>query len=149
MPRNRGPRTAPRAVTLPAHRRLSGRQRPIARTLGEAILEDLAASTEPRPRTRAECRDGPRPCPWVGCKWHLYLDVNPATGALKLNFPDRELDELVQTCALDVAERGEHVLETVGELTNLTRERVRLTEVRALLKLRGVFDAGSDDSEAG
>jgi hypothetical protein len=30
-----------------------------------------------RPRTRAECKDEPRPCPWVACKHHLYLDINP------------------------------------------------------------------------
>lgn len=28
-----------------------------------------------RPTVRSECENGPRPCPWVGCKYHLYLDV--------------------------------------------------------------------------
>src|SRR5262249_33319259 len=40
-----------------------------------------------RPRTRAECKTGPRPCLFVSCKHHLYLDVNPETGSVKLNFP--------------------------------------------------------------
>lgn len=32
-----------------------------------------------------DCVNRPRPCPWVGCKWHLYLDVNPETGAMVFN----------------------------------------------------------------
>ena len=43
---------------------------------------------------------------FVSCKHHLYLDVNPATGSIKLNFPDKEIWELEHTCALDVAERA-------------------------------------------
>jgi hypothetical protein len=31
------------------------------------------------------CIDRPRPCPWVGCKHHLLLDVNEATGSITLN----------------------------------------------------------------
>ena len=40
------------------------------------------------------------------------------------------------TCALDVAERGGITLEEVGEIMNLTRERIRQVEVRGLLKLK-------------
>lgn len=29
----------------------------------------------PRPRTRADCLDGPRPCPWVACRHHLLFEV--------------------------------------------------------------------------
>jgi hypothetical protein len=90
-----------------------------------------------RPRTRAECATGTRPCPWVACKHHLYLDINPRTGSIKLNFPELEPWELEHTCALDVAENGGKTLEEIGEITNLTRERVRQVEVRGLLALRG------------
>ena len=31
-----------------------------------------------RPLTRAECKDGPRPCPWVSCRHHLLLEVASA-----------------------------------------------------------------------
>ncbi|MCS6913153.1 MAG: sigma factor-like helix-turn-helix DNA-binding protein [Myxococcales bacterium] len=89
-----------------------------------------------RPRTRAECIDGPRPCPWVSCKHHLFLDVNPETGSIKLNFPDLEVWEMKETCSLDVADRGGITLEEVGEILNLTRERIRQVEVRGLLKLK-------------
>ena len=90
----------------------------------------------PRPTSRAECRAELRPCPWVACKHHLYLDINPETGSIKINFPDLEPWELKHTCALDVAERGGITLEEVGEIMNLTRERIRQVEVRGLLKLK-------------
>jgi hypothetical protein len=91
-----------------------------------------------RPRTRSDCVHGARPCLFVACKHHLYLDVNPETGSIKVNFPDKEPWELEDTCALDVAERGGVTLEEVGELLNLTRERVRQVEVEGLQKLRDV-----------
>ncbi|HEU4431414.1 MAG TPA: sigma factor-like helix-turn-helix DNA-binding protein, partial [Myxococcota bacterium] len=90
----------------------------------------------PRPQTRGECRDEMRPCPWVACKHHLYLDINPDTGSIILNFPDLEPWELQHTCAIDVAERGGITLEATGEILNLTRERIRQLEVRGLLKLK-------------
>lgn len=97
-----------------------------------------------RPLTRGECRDQPRPCPWVSCKFNLYLDVNPETGSITLNFPDLEPWELRETCVLDVAERGGLTLEEVGDILNLTRERIRQLEVRGLLKLkRDGFLAGA------
>ena len=81
-----------------------------------------------RPRTRAECSQEQRPCPWVSCKHHLYLDINPETGSIKINFPELEPWELKNTCALDVAEKGGITLEEVGEIMNLTRERIRQVE---------------------
>ena len=88
-----------------------------------------------RPRSRADCATGPRPCMFISCKHHLYLDVNPSTGSIKLNFPDKEVWELRETCALDVAERGGMTLEEVGEILNLTRERIRQVEAAGLKKL--------------
>jgi hypothetical protein len=95
-----------------------------------------------RPRKRAECINGPRPCLFVSCKHNLYLDVNPETGSIKLNFPDKEIWELEHTCALDVAEKGGITLEEVGAIMNLTRERIRQVETRGLAKLR---EATEDD----
>ena len=90
----------------------------------------------PRPRTRAECRCMERPCPFVGCKHHLYLDVSPR-GGIKFNFPDLEVWELQETCALDVAERpGGVTLEEVGAIMNLTRERIRQLEAIGLQRLQ-------------
>lgn len=89
-----------------------------------------------RPANRSECVSEPRPCLYVTCKHHLYLDVNPETGSVKVNFPGKEVWELTETCALDVAERGGITLEEVGEILNLTRERIRQLEVSALGKLK-------------
>lgn len=83
-----------------------------------------------RPKVRGDCVDGPRPCPWVSCVYHLHLDVLK-NGHLKVNQPDHEPWELTETCALDVADRGETKLETIAGMLNLTRERVRQIEVRA------------------
>jgi hypothetical protein len=91
-----------------------------------------------RPTTRGACKEDVRPCPYVSCKHHLYLDVNPETGSIKLNFPDLEVWEMAETCSLDVADKGGITLEEVGEILNLTRERIRQVEVRGLLKLKMV-----------
>ena len=101
----------------------------------QALMAELEAT---RPRTRADCAEGERPCPYVSCKHHLYLDVNPETGSIKLNFPDLEVWEMAETCSLDVADKGGITLEEVGEILNLTRERIRQVEVRGLLKLKMV-----------
>jgi hypothetical protein len=93
-----------------------------------------------KPRAREECIDGPRPCPFVSCKHHLYIDVSPRTGAIKLNFPDLEVWEMGESCALDVADRGGTTLEDVGAIMNLTRERIRQVEVKALAKLEALKD---------
>jgi hypothetical protein len=89
-----------------------------------------------RPQTRAECLQMERPCPFVSCEHHLYLDVNPDSGAIKLNFPHLEVWEMPETCSLDVADRGGITLEEVGAILNLTRERIRQVEVRGLVKIR-------------
>lgn len=93
-----------------------------------------------KPRKRADCVDGPRPCPFVSCEYHLFVDVSPRTGAIKLNFPDLEVWELTESCALDVADRGGTTLEDVGAIMNLTRERIRQVEVKALAKLEALRD---------
>jgi hypothetical protein len=93
-----------------------------------------------KPKSRAECAEGPRPCPYVSCKHHLFIDVSPRTGAIKLNFPDLEVWELDESCALDVADRGGTTLEDVGAIMNLTRERIRQVEVKALAKLEALRD---------
>ena len=113
---------------------LAERQRAHANAAGYDALRVL-------PLTRGECEGGPRPCPCVSCKYHLAFDIHPRTGSIKLNFPDLEVWEMRETCALDVAERiycrgTDATLEEIGELLNITRERVRQLELGALRKLR-------------
>lgn len=77
-----------------------------------------------------------RPCPWVSCSKHLYLEVNPNTGAMKINFKGQDPDQLENSCSLDVADRGGMTLKEVGDTIRLTRERIRQLEVGGTRKLR-------------
>lgn len=78
------------------------------------------------PVTRGDCASVPRPCPYVSCKYNLYLDVTRA-GSILLNFPDREPWDMPpdRSCALDVADRGPQTLQAVGEAIGFCRERTR------------------------
>ena len=109
--------------------------------LGRLLYPDVEDVV--KPTTRADCANGERPCPFVSCKHHLYLDVSARTGAIKLNFPDLEVWEMTETCALDVADRGGITLEEVGEIMNLTRERIRQLETRGLAKLKALSEMAS------
>lgn len=128
----------------PGGRRRKRRSRARARTISIRRLSktelNLGKMLYPeidywRPKSRAECSDMERPCPFVSCKYHLYIDVHPVRGSIKINFPDLEVWEMTDTCALDIADRGGITLEEVGEIMNLTRERVRQVETQGLSKL--------------
>lgn len=87
-----------------------------------------------RPRVRGDCVEGPRPCPWVSCRHHLMLDID-ARGLLQIGADD--IDDMPETCSLDVADRGETYLEEIGKLLGgLTREGARQIELRAMVALR-------------
>lgn len=120
---------------------ISMKRFPKARLEAERLLNpDLDV---PRPETRADCVQGvnaERPCPFVSCKYHLFLDVNPRSGAIKVNFPNLEVWEMTETCALDVADRGGVTLEDVGALMNITRERVRQLETKGVSKLKTISE---------
>lgn len=107
--------------------------------LGAALYPEQPGVDYQRPATRGECVDGPRPCPFVSCQHHLYLDVDTTNGTIKINFPDvdvEDLDQLHDTCVLDVADRGGVTLEVAGELVNVTRERIRQIEEKAFGRLK-------------
>lgn len=103
-----------------------------------------------RPRTRGECIDGPRPCPWVSCSKHLLLDVAQVDGkrlrppSLRLNgrsakglrtgadaeavrvWTDEAVERLhtmAESCSLDVADEGRHHMREVARLLGVTRQR--------------------------
>lgn len=130
--RRKGRKGLRRSKTL-ANRRLSREEIRDA----NGLLEAMAPL---RPKTRSDCMAAERPCPWVSCRFHLYLDVNPNTGSIKINFPDLEVWEMPETCALDVADRGGITLEDIGVILNLTRERIRQLEKSGLDKLEMEYD---------
>jgi hypothetical protein len=122
---------ARRSITINASRTSKGElMRLQMQRNGETITE------YDRPVTRGDCLpggcNGARPCPWVSCKAHLALDVDERTGSIKVNFPELDVSEMPETCALDIADRGGITLEEVGAVMNLVRERVRQIEVRGL-----------------
>jgi len=105
-----------------------------------------------RPKTRGDCANGPRPCPWVTCRHHNLIEVSSvgtillrgkrslprkATKQMIERFYDEALFELGRgaTCSLDFADQGRQVMETVGEALQISRERVRQVEERALHRL--------------
>lgn len=124
-------RARPKTLSIREMTREKARRR---RAGGNVIDLPIVEDVE-RPRTRADCASGPRPCPFVSCKHHLYIDVTES-GSIKLNFPHLEPDQLRESCALDVADNGGLTYEAVSELTNVVRERVRQIETAALARIR-------------
>lgn len=88
-----------------------------------------------RPKKRGDCVDGLRPCPWVSCRFHNYLDIDEMSGSLKINYRG-PVEEMTHSCSLDVADNGPNRLVDVGAVMSLTRERVRQLEEKLLLKVR-------------
>lgn len=78
------------------------------------------------PATRADCIDGPRPCPHTTCSHHLVNEIRRW----------RRTDDLAETCALDVADRGPQTLESLAQILCVTRERIRQIESDALTRIR-------------
>lgn len=124
----------------------------VARRAHLRVISQAEAPDPDRPKTRGDCKDGPRPCPWVSCRYHLYLDVNESTGSIKLNQPHLEPDELEHSCALDIADAGGTTLKGIGDLLGVTRERARqIVEDEAFEAFRdarwglGEFDWRNDE----
>ncbi len=127
------PTTLP--TTVCASRRPSPPRLVTARDVARlTVLEESRADHE-RPRTRAECVDGLRPCPFVGCRHHLFLDVDEQ-GGIRLNFPDLAPEELAESCSLDVADSDGLSLDEVAELLNVTGARLQQIEQAALGRAR-------------
>lgn len=124
---------APRPKTLSA--KMTVRQLVKLRLANDA--EEAKNPPPTRPRTRGDCVNGLRPCPWA-CRYSLMYEVTDAGGVKVLHpGPDgfTDQDYTGPSCALDVADDGEHVLEDIAPPLNITRERVRQLEERALRKL--------------
>lgn len=98
-----------------------------------------------KPQKRDDCLNGAlsmRPCPFVSCSQHLYLEVNEDNGNIKLNFPTLEVWELRETCALDVADRGGRPHAELAKILGITRYYSGLIEKKIARKLRRLADLG-------
>lgn len=111
---------------------------------------------EEAPKCRADCINGPRPCPWIRCKWHaIWMQPKAAPskhrlgrqsyqGKLFRQCNDRIADvvcSLKYSCVLDLCDGGSApnrassaTLQEVGDLMNVSRERAR-----QLLDAKGYF----------
>jgi hypothetical protein len=124
-----------------------GRRELLNQFIHESIKDGYGLRYE-RPTRRSDCENIPRPCPFVGCRFNLFLDVTPSTGSIKFNFPDIEPGDMIESCALDIADCGGVTLVTVGDAMNIERERIRQIEFNALLKMRRALKRmESDDAK--
>ena len=136
-------------------RRVTPRARTVSmkRMRSSQLRADQAATIEhtERPRTWGECLEralgtASRPCGYLRCRYNLLLDVDGRTGSYKVTWPhltggaygDEYGAYPQHTCALRVAEQGGMTLDEIGSVMNLTRERVRQIETKALYALRGL-----------
>lgn len=96
---------------------------------------------ERKPAKRSDCLDGVRPCPWISCKHHMLWIMVPVTGNFNSKVlidsfirkkSNEEIEEIMEnlseSCTLDVADRLGQTLEQVGNIIGITRERVRQVE---------------------
>lgn len=92
-----------------------------------------------RPRTRGDCVNGVRPCPWVGCRHHLWLDTyKEGRLRFRVDVPPWELEH---SCALDVADEGPHSEQEIAEIMALSDQAVRIVENSAMKKmLQGIAE---------
>jgi len=89
---------------------------------------DKTFALHDRPRTRGDCQDQPRPCPWVSCQHHLAIDVTDIGTLMVI----KNWDDGRPTCSIDVAEQtGGMTLDDVGRIIGVSRERVRQIELAA------------------
>jgi hypothetical protein len=89
-----------------------------------------------RPRTRADCVDGERPCPWSSCRFHRAIEV---TSRGSIVYVQSEVDpwDLPDSCLLDIVDRGDPLTQDdVAQLLDLTRARVGQLERVGLLQMR-------------
>lgn len=103
-----------------------------------------------RPQTRADCKDIPRPCPFVGCRYNITLDITP-TGSVRWRQDDNWEQHFDgrDNCALDVAARGPHTLQEIADITGVCRERVRQELDAALDKIRPALSQATQVSGIG
>ena len=99
----------------------------------EAVLtpfqpEEDCSPVPERPRSWADCRKAERPCPFVTCRYHL---ITMFTRPFWRAHSDDQVVEFIlsgmngQSCALDMADRGESTLDEIAYQIGQTRENVR------------------------
>lgn len=139
----RAPEERPTQISLAADR-APKRELLALRAATEAARAELADAYAARPATRGECAGHAGPCPWLSCRHHLKFEVTP-TGAIIDHFPGVELEDMTDTCALDVADRGGLSTDEAAVVLNMTHQRLSQVETIAREKVRGGLAAHAAD----
>ena len=109
------------------------------------VVDDNVNGLE-RPKTRGDCVNGLRPCPFVGCRYSLVLELEErrtsktsarAELGVRATWPDRDIDQIPETCALDVADRGGSTFEEIASVMNISNERAQQIVRKALWRSDG------------
>jgi len=105
--------------------------------LPKSSKPSLTINSIERPRIRADCKDVPRPCPFVSCRHNTFLNVNEK-GKLKIIQDVEDVTAMNKdNCSLDIVDKyGALTLEEIGKFMNVTRERVRQIADVACRKMR-------------
>lgn len=64
----------------------------------------------PRPTTRGDCAQEARPCPWVGCRHHLLLEVSQIRGGSTNSASDKSKDARPTSLRMNRPNRSRTVL---------------------------------------
>lgn len=105
----------------------------------------LVEDAPPRPKTRADCVDGPRPCPWVGCRHNTFLEVDRYDGgtlpSIRVAHPGRQPWQVPpgESCTLDLV--GGYVGDPIasqetGRILRITPDWVRKVERMAFERIK-------------
>lgn len=76
-----------------------------------------------------------RPCPQYACRYHLWADDERPGRPHHGKKPPPKVRRRGESCAIDVAERGEQTTEQIADHLGVTPERTIQIEDRALSKL--------------
>jgi len=91
--------------------------------------KELSELDELRPKTRADCVNGYRPCMWASCRYNLRYEITEIGSIF-----DHLDDDAVVTCALDVVDANPDgmSLDKMSAVLKVTRERARQLEMIAV-----------------
>jgi len=86
------------------------------------------------------------PCPYASCKNHLFGDVTP-DGSLRIYRPALEIDQLPDTCSIDVAMRGTNGFDKIGWYLGITARQARDDFESALRKIAPAYQRSLEREE--
>lgn len=121
----------------------------------KTVVRNLIDSKErgfTKPKFREDCKDVVRPCPYITCRYNLFLDVED-NGAIRFNQRTKDPTavksislsgkEVYPSCTLDMVEMMPNGIsnDDIGRiLGGISRETVRLLAKKILLSLRTSLD---------